>query len=86
MAVKTIDSKNGVTRLQALSTDVIRVNYTDTDSDEIYINNGKLGTWDDNNPEEDGSGSTIVVAETYSIAEANKEMNKIKKTTDQKYF
>ena len=84
MSVKTIESKNGVTRLQALSTDVIRVGYSDLGTDEIYINN-KLGTWDDNNPKEEG-GSTTVVAENYSLTEANAEMNKIRKTTDVKYF
>ena len=82
--LKVVEAKNGVTKCKALSSDVILVNYQDLGKGDVYINGG-VGTWDDNNPEEEG-GSTTVVAETYSLTEANAEMNKIRKTTGVKYF
>lgn len=83
MALDIIESKGGVTRIKAKSTDAIRVSFTDTKEEKIYVSNGDLGTWDNNNPTED---TTIIVPEDVEITKANADMNIIMGTTDVVYF
>lgn len=83
MALDVIESKGGITRIKAKSTDVIRVNFTDTDEEKIYVNNGHLGIWYNNNPSED---TQIIVHEDIEKAKANADMNIIMGTTDVIYF
>ena len=83
--LKVVETKNGVTKCKALSSDVILVDYQDLGKGDVYINGG-VGTWDDNNPKEDTPSGETVQAETYSLTEANAEMNKIRNTSNVKYF
>lgn len=47
-----IETKNGVTSIEAKSREILRVNYTDTKETHLIINRNTTGVWDTNNPEE----------------------------------
>ena len=47
-----IETKNGVTSIEAKSREILRVNYTDTKETHLIINENATGEWDTNNPPE----------------------------------
>lgn len=78
-----IDKKtDGLTYLTAKSTDVIMINYTDNNKNEVYISKN-VGVWDDNNPKED---SVLTNEETIDKDIANAQMNINLGTTNVVYF
>ena len=47
-----IETKNGVTSIEAKSKEILRVNYTDIKETHLIINRNTIGVWDTNNPPE----------------------------------
>ena len=83
MALDLIETRGGITRIKAKSTDVVRVNYSDINKEIMYVANEYLGTWNIDNPTED---TQIVTYEDITTEDANNDMNKVFGTTGVVYF
>lgn len=69
-----IETKNGVTSIEAKSKEILRVNYTDTKETHLIINRNTTGVWDTNNPEE---GAQIADIDFATDEEVQAEIQKI---------
>ena len=47
-----IETKNGVTSIEAKSREILRVNYTDTKETHLIISKDATGIWNTDNPDE----------------------------------
>ena len=65
-----IETKNGVTSIEAKSREILRVNYTDTKETNLIVNRDATGVWDTNNPPEGTQTVNIEFATDEEVEQA----------------
>ena len=65
-----IETKNGVTSIEAKSREILRVNYTDTKETHLIISKDATGIWNTDNPDEGTQVADIDFATDEEVEQA----------------